>query len=222
MIKIKVSDKLLLTSLAYVLDREGVPERIFEIRICWGIGTDFISPKNFHKWLAADHPELNFTKEGADYYGNKVEQFEIESSRNKDVTIEELQQISELSKFNIVQFEVELLMKKFGINPKHKKMIIKAIVCNEVDEKDINQPKEGFGYDFLLDSQELRFAIEKNYESKQKIEINRDRGWYYRSKEYMQLGTSFRKSYQIIAGEVGEDEDKIKLQIKRYKKFILG
>lgn len=220
MIAIKVSDKLVFTSLAYVLDREGVYEWMLDIRKHWNLDDQLVPVKDFQKWLHEYHPNFSFTKEAADYYGNSIDKFEIEESRSNEVSIEKLERNKKLGKFNAMDFEVELLMKKFGINPKYKNLVIKAIACGEVDKNDVGNIKADFDYGFFLESQELRFVVEKSYIGEEKREIDRDRGWFYKCKKYMDSGMSFRKSFQNVAEEVGEDEDKVKQQLKRYRKFI--
>lgn len=211
MIKINISNGLAKTALAYVLDREGVPERISEIREKWGIHKDFVPAKGFSVWLNQYHPELSLTKEAADYYGNSLDRFEIEDSRDKETTIEKLERIKKLSNFNIIDFELELLMRKFGITPKLKKLIIKAIVCNEIENGDLKEVGTNTSYDFLLDSQELRFVVEKNYKGNEKIELDRDREWYWKHKEGVFI--------KDIIGDY-DSEEKVDKQIDRYRSFL--
>ena len=102
-------------------------------------------------------------------------------------------------------------MKKFGINLKYKNLIIKAVVCGEVDENDLENTKADFDYDFLLDSQELRFAIEKSYVGKEKIELDRDREWYWIHKGGVPVN-DLANDYDSV--------EKVDKQIDRYRKFL--
>jgi hypothetical protein len=221
MVKLNISDLLIKTSLAYILDRTGVPERIKEIRKAWKI-ENLIPSNKFQEWLDSYHADLTMTKEASDYYSNNVDKFEIEDSRDSSITVDKLARVVKLSKFNVIDFEIELLMKKFGINSKYKNIIIKAVICNEINDGDLSKVKDLADYDLLLDSQELRFVIEKHYLGQEKSEVDRDRRWFYKSKQYMKAGKSFRKSFQKIAKDDGEEEDKVRLQLKRYKSFLKG
>ena len=212
MVDLDISDLLAKTSLAYVLDREGVPERMYEIRKAWGV-EESIASKEFQEWLSSYHDDLTLTKEAADYYSNNIDQFEIEDSRDEKITANKLQRISKFSRFNIIDFEIELLMNKFGINPKYKKVITKAIICNEINNNDLGSLEAtDSNYDFLLDSQELRFVVEKIYKGRGKTDLDRDRVWYWKWKNKIKL--------EDIAYEFNEDPEKVDTQIDRYKRFL--
>lgn len=211
MVNLDVSDLLAKTSLAYVLDRTGVPERIEEIRKAWKI--ESLVPSNkFQEWLDGYHIDLTMTNEASDYYSNDVDKFEIEESRNISTTVDKLARVSKLAKFNIIDFEIELLMKKFGINSKYKNIIIKAIVSNEINDSDLSETTIPADYDFMINSQELRFAVEKSYNGRGKIELDRDRTWYY----------MFNNGIGIkdIADKFDENEEKVDSQIDRYRRFL--
>ncbi len=225
MVKIKVKDGLICMSLAYLLDREGVYEKMLDIRKHWGLDKKLISPDKFSEWIAGYYPEMTFTKEAAQNYGELVDRWETEKSKNEAVTIEKQMNERKLAYLNKIDLEVELLMKKFGINPKYKNLITKAIVCGFVGDDDVFVGNEVFEYDFLFDSQELRLAVERSYDGSErsvKEELERDRNWLYKFRKYRGEGLSYEESIQALADYANVDNEEIEQQLKRYRRFLRG
>ncbi len=214
MVKIIASDIKIYTTLAYLLDRDGVYEKILEIRGKWKLPEKLISLKEFEQWLNSSHPEIDFTESSANYYQEEVGKFDLENDRNNGVVdIGLINKTKMFSNFSQIDFEAEVLMREFGINAKYKEIIIKAIVCGVADENGIKKEEGHFEYNFLLDDQKLRFVLERNYKGHKKIEIERDRNIYYANKYE-------NKSQYKIAKEMNIDRDSIKKSLDRYQNFI--
>lgn len=212
MVKINIEDKLVHTSLAYLLDRLGVYERMLEIRKCWKLET-LVSPENFEEWIISPHPNISFTSEAVDYYQEGSDRYDLENSRSNNFDRDLWDKTIKFAGFDQIQFEVELLMKDFGINLRYKKIILKAIVCDQIDKQDLEFETGDFNYDFLLDSQKLRFVVEKSYHSKSKVDIKKDRGMYYQNK--------YDHISQIRLGkELHASRDTVAHALRRYRKFL--
>ncbi len=214
MVKIITKDIKVYTSLAYLLDRDGVYEKMLEIRDKWKLNEGLIDVKQFDIWLNSPHPEIDFTESSANYYQEEVDKFDLENDRNNGVADIELNNKTKMfSNFNQIDFEVEILMREFGINARYKQLIIKAIVCGVVGDDDFKKEDGRFKYDFLLDDQKLRFVLERSYKGYKKIEIERDRKMYYENK----FGNKTRYK---ISDEIDMDYDTAKKSFDRYRDFL--
>lgn len=214
MVRIVAKDIKIYTSLAYLLDRDGVYEKMLEIRDKWKLNDELIDEKQFDAWLESPHPEIDFTESSANYYQEEVDKFDLENDRNNGVVdIGLINKTKMFSNFNQIDFEVEILMREFGINARYKQLITKAIACGIVSEKDIKKEDGQFKYDFLLDDQKLRFVLEKSYKGYKKIEIERDRKMYYINK----FGN---KTQYKIANETNMDYSTTKKSFDRYRDFL--
>lgn len=222
MVKINVSDGLTRMTLAYFLDRKGVYDWMLDIRKHWGLSKKLVSSGDFLKWLNDYHPEMTFTKEAAQYYEDIVDKWEIRNSRQKVLSPEEQINERQLAYLNKIELEVELLMKKFGINHKYKNIITKAIACGLIEDGDVVDEKENFEYDFLLDSQELKFIVEKNYKGSAKNvkkKFDRDRKRFYKFRE-LRKTHGYADTIQKLADGANIDNDEIIQQLKRYRRFL--
>jgi hypothetical protein len=210
-------------SLAYLLDRDGVYDAMLDLRKNWGLDKELIAPDKFSEWMAGYHPELVFTKEAVQSYEEFVDRWEVEKARGQIMTPEQQIEERKVAYLNKIDFEIELLMKKFGINPKYKNLISKAVICGVVEDGDLPKREGNFEYDFLLDSNKLKSIVERVFRGSTKSikeELDRDRDWFYKFEKSKREGKTYEDSIDALVIESGETNEKIEQQLKRYRRFI--
>jgi translation initiation factor 2 beta subunit (eIF-2beta)/eIF-5 len=188
-----------------------------------GLDKNLILTKIFSNWLKEYHPKFTFTNEAIQMYDNFVDSREIEKNRNQILTPEQQIEEKKIAYISKIDFEIELIMKKFGINPKYKYLITKAVVCGVVEDMDIPVNEGRFEYDFLLNQSEVRPSIERNFKGSSKSikkELDRDKKLLYMFRKKRNNGTTYEKSIQELATEEDVDSDEIEQRLKRYSRFL--
>lgn len=215
MIKISVDEKniALHTKLAYFLDQGKFVIEVRKIRKLWNINKKFV--ENFDGWYTSYHPDYSLSKDAATHYLKYKDGLEVESSTNVDTTLEKQLEERKFIEMNPIDLEVELMMKKLGINPKYKRLVSRAIACNEVSEGDIGG--ESFEYNFVLNDAEFNHIMENTYRGrKSKTEIIRDREIYHLNRGKNKI------SQRKIGLKFEISRESVKESIKRYRQFLCG
>ncbi|MCL4417343.1 MAG: hypothetical protein M1365_11700 [Actinobacteria bacterium] len=213
-IKIKIKDDLAYAEVAYILDQDGLLEDIHEIRKCWGLNKNLVPYDEFDSWRQFPHDLPLSSKATSLLY------------EAKDNLEDDLPKTKEIAYLNTVEFEIEQLLRKQGISPSFNDLILRALACDEIRDKDwdnVELTKKDFKYGkWIYEASNVFFPLERFYNRDTKQEIRRDREWYWlhkRGKSYREIARETKQRGHI---EVDRFRDNVKRQIGRYKDFLKG
>lgn len=226
-IKIDIEPLKIFAQLALILDQDELMEGIYKIRKRWQLEANLIPYKDFEEWYKNNWGDLPLTEDAYYYLSTAKDQLEIRTGQSSLDPITEYQRNKELAYLNSNDFELNHLLRKNGIkNPTFQALILKAIICGEVNQEDWDKLENGDGAtlygEWLFDDTEFFAGLEKIYKADTKPEIKRDRKWYWLKRS----GKTYREIAEgdLLAGKINMETLKknVKKQIKRYKEFLRG
>lgn len=218
-IKITISSPKTLTSAVLLLDQDSLLRDFMEIRRLWGLGGKLLPYDQFPIWVAKPH-DFPLSQQAAALLYEAKEAVSIDGQFSDDMT--KTKEIAYLDRHN---FEVEQLLRRHGVSLALKNFVLRALVCGEVRDEDwpIIKNREDFSYgDWIYQTSGVGLLQKLVRTPDTKTELERDRSWYWQHKR----GRSY---LQIVkdAPERGRIDpflyrDNVKMQIKRYKRFLTG
>ncbi|OGH26145.1 MAG: hypothetical protein A3C30_03475 [Candidatus Levybacteria bacterium RIFCSPHIGHO2_02_FULL_40_18] len=211
-IDIEIDDLKTFAGVAFILDQDKLLNSFIEIRQCWRLNKGLIPYDKYHSWRESYH-DFPLSSHAASIL------YEAKDNLGDDPSKER-----EIAYLDPVEFEAEQLLKRLGISPSLYDLILRALVCGEVRNEDLNESeisKKNFKYgDWLYTVSNIYLPLESAYKGDTKQEIKRDREWYWLRKSGAKLlqiatGTPYRGAIDPRAFV-----DNVKKQIKRYKAFL--
>ncbi len=207
------------TQLAYVFDWNKFLLYISNLRNVL-LNNNLVPYEDFDKWLKAYHPELNYTKETASQLEEVVERYQLDKVNKRIDLSEESRRDMELSDLSVFDFEIESLVRRLGLAPSWKKLIMKAVITGKITDIDWNEyrnSKEQFLYSsWLYDTKTYKFIKPRHYKGVTKSSIKLHRDWYFLNNKSDKSKLGLRKlsaHYNVPISTISD-------AIKDYKKFL--
>src|SRR3989344_3991499 len=125
-----------LTNLVLIIDQMDFLEHVLGLRRCWELTDKLVDVSDMDGWLNGYHPNFKLTSYAADTLDNAHNRLEIDSLHNNIDGYEFDHRTKELAYLNLIDLEMEILFKRFGVPIAFKKMILKSIVCGIIEEQD--------------------------------------------------------------------------------------
>lgn len=218
-IDIEIDNPRDFTHVAYVFDWNKFLSYTSNLRKVW-LNNNLVPYQSFDIWLKDYHPELIYTMETASQLEEVVDRYEIDKVKQQIDIPEESRRDMELSDLNVFDFEIESLVRKLGLTPTWKKLIMKAVISGKVTDTDWNEyrsSKEQFLYSsWLYDTEIYKFIKPRQYKGATKSSIKLHRDWYFLNNKSDKNKLGLRKlsaHYNVPISTISD-------AIKDYKKFL--
>lgn len=218
-IKITISSPKTLTGAILFLDQDSILQDFMEIRRLWGLDGKLLPYDQFPIWAAKPH-DFPLSQQTAALLYEAKGVIGIDGQFSDDMA--KAKEIAYLDRHN---FEIEQLLRRHGMSVAFKNFILRALVCGEVRDEDwpIIKNREDFSYgDWIYRTSDIHLPQESDRSPDTKQEIERDRRWYWqhkRGKSYLQIAKDTPERGKI---DPFRYRDNVKMQIKRYKRFLTG
>lgn len=207
------------TQVAYVFDWDKFLSYTSVLQNVW-LNNNLVPYENFDSWLKGYHPELNYTKETASQLEEVAERYHLDKLNKRIDLVEESKRDMELSDLNVFDYEIESLVRKLGLTPTWKKLIMKAVISGKVTDIDWNEyrsSKEQFLYNpWLYDTETYKFIKPRQYKGATKSSVKLHRDWYFLNNKSDKSKLGLRKLSAHYNAPISTISD----AINDYKKFL--
>ena len=216
-VSIKVTGAAPFTATVFLLDQGHLLDDFSIIRKLWGLNKKLVPYESYAHWRQTAHDFPLSPKASGLLY--EAKDTISEGGRYSD----DDSKVREIAFLNRLDFEIEQLLRRYGIPAVFRDLVLRALVCGEVRDGDLQQLKNDkhFSYgDWIYQVSNVYIPTSKK--PKTKREVIRDRMWYWEHRQ--------GKSYLQIAKDAPERgmidptlyKDNVKMQVKRYELLLSG